>query len=708
MTAHTYRPSLALYAVWHPGTPADPQPSEAEQLAHALHARFHGDPKKLLSRGIGIPIFFRGTPSTPSGPPAPIPLDSDPEAAEHTVIVLLIDDAFILDPAWEDYAQELDRKVLALPRGKHLLVPVQLGPNPLNLGVLNSLPLPAQDAAERERWLLTRLTHELCRLLLDQVPARNDAGQVPLSRAPVKLFLSHAKRDGQPLAEKLHHHLSSIGGPGVDTFFDTRDIPPGSDFSTEIEGNIERSAVVAFQTDAYSSRPWCRRELLVAKRHGCPVVVVNAVVSGEERTFPYLGNTPSLRWEPQGPDRSRDVVDLALYEVLRATYTRFHLKSLRQAGWIDADAVPRPRLPEVITCLSEPSAEALPSGASRLVVYPDPPLGQEELELLAQANPRLRFATPTALAIGGAQASGPRPLEGRKLALSISESDDLTRLGLGQEHLDVAWLEFARHLLAAGATLLYGGDLRGGGFTEALMDLVLEHRRSARELEGSILSFLAWPEWKRLPREREAELRPKLRFHKLPPPQELSPQEQDALWNRRQALTRLTEATVEDRHVLAGRFTDMREEMNRQLHARIVLGGRVRGFVGTVPGLVEEAWLAMSEQRPLYVVGGFGGCARAIAEALLGKPSLGLETAAREPAAQELVAHRSALATRGGAPEPEDTRALERFFRERGVAGLRNGLTEEENRRLFETPHVPEMIFLVLKGLASLPTPGPA
>ncbi len=35
------------------------------------------------------------------------------------------------------------------------------------------------------------------------------------------------------------------------------------------------------------------------------------------------------------------------------------------------------------------------------------------------------------------------------------------------------------------------------------------------------------------------------------------------------------------------------------------------------------------------------------------------------------------------------------------VAGLNNGLSEAENRVLFETPHIPVMVFLILKGLVA-------
>ena len=40
-----------------------------------------------------------------------------------------------------------------------------------------------------------------------------------------------------------------------------------------------------------------------------------------------------------------------------------------------------------------------------------------------------------------------------------------------------------------------------------------------------------------------------------------------------------------------------------------------------------------------------------------------------------------------------------------GVAGLNNGLSEAENQELFETPHIPLMVSLVLKGLRARQAP---
>jgi hypothetical protein len=69
-------------------------------------------------------------------------------------------------------------------------------------------------------------------------------------------------------------------------------------------------------------------------------------------------------------------------------------------------------------------------------------------------------------------------LEGRRIAISISDTSDMGVRGLGKEHLEDAMAEIARHLLAWGAQLAYGGDLRPGGFTELLFELVNRYRRN--------------------------------------------------------------------------------------------------------------------------------------------------------------------------------------------------------------------------------------
>ncbi len=44
---------------------------------------------------------------------------------------------------------------------------------------------------------------------------------------------------------------------------------------------------------------------------------------------------------------------------------------------------------------------------------------------------------------------------------------------------------------------------------------------------------------------------------------------------------------------------------------RICLGGRLKGYEGEEPGVMQEARLALAHEKPLYLMGGFGGAAGA-------------------------------------------------------------------------------------------------
>src|SRR5262249_649160 len=83
----------------------------------------------------------------------------------------------------------------------------------------------------------------------------------------------------------------------VQGWYDSADIPAGGRFPDEIQkGGLNSSALVAVLTDTWSSREWCRREVLEAKLAARPLVVVNALEARVIRLFPYLRNALTRRW----------------------------------------------------------------------------------------------------------------------------------------------------------------------------------------------------------------------------------------------------------------------------------------------------------------------------------------------------------------------------------------------------------------------------
>jgi hypothetical protein len=60
----------------------------------------------------------------------------------------------------------------------------------------------------------------------------------------------------------------------------------------------------------------------------------------------------------------------------------------------------------------------------------------------------------------------------------------------------------------------------------------------------------------------------------------------------------------------------MRAAMEDAVSARIVIGGRVAGYSGRMPGILQETLLTLQKKHQLFLLGGFGGAARDAAIAL--------------------------------------------------------------------------------------------
>ena len=258
------------------------------------------------------------------------------------------------------------------------------------------------------------------------------------------------------------------------------------------------------------------------------------------------------------------------------------------------------------------------------------------------------------------------------IGISISESPDMQFFGFTEAHLKDAMAGFAIYLLSSGATLAYGGDLRDRGFTRLIFDLVLRYRPG----EQAVANYLAWPVHAQMKANDIHDLDEALQgFARLillaldgsPMPCK--------------AHRTVPPSAVDDRKWRIG-LTAMRELMCAETEARIVLGGKLEGYKGAMPGVAEEALLALAAKQPLFLVGGFGGCARAIAE------TLGLAD---------------------GWAGSRDTWQGRELFEGRGQEDMNNGLTLEENCRLASTPHVDQAITLVMTGLRRLgPSARPA
>lgn len=259
----------------------------------------------------------------------------------------------------------------------------------------------------------------------------------------------------------------------------------------------------------------------------------------------------------------------------------------------------------------------------------------------------------------------------KTIAISISESPDMPALGLGEEHLRDAMAEIARHFLALGARLIYGGDLRQQGFSELLFELVARHVRDSDAGDNStgVTNYLPWPvHIQKSAAELEKQILDvkdtasivclKIDGSELP------------IYERRGFQPQIpTEKEWTDG------LTSMRITMMSVSDARVVVGGRIENYKGLMPGIAEETLISLQAGKPTFLVGGFGGCARDIAE-LLGLINPRMKTAPMWSGHKEFT-----------------------IF---SVANLNNGLTDIENATLAYTPHIDQAIILILRGMVRL------
>ncbi len=335
------------------------------------------DPDYPGRRGLGMPVRFR-TALGRDDVPAPVPFGR----SRRTVVFVLADDFLVASASWRDYCSQL----VADAGEPDLVVPVAISDCsnlPPALSNLEAIRLDKAPTELHEDVLLRDALHDLCRCLDPE-------------GAKVKVFLSHAKQDGLDIATTVRAHLHDEDR--LDDFFDAADLPDGVRFGEFILASAGSShALLAIQTDTYGSREWCRVEVLEAKRRRVPIVVLAAVERGEARSFPYMGNLPVIRW--RGPETAAAVAGAVLREVLRSRYFPRRVESLCRLHGLDAERQVLSHPPELLTALAlRGPASDVDSG--NWVLYPDPPLGAEELAVLAELDPALRPVTPTALLTG--------------------------------------------------------------------------------------------------------------------------------------------------------------------------------------------------------------------------------------------------------------------------------------------------------------------
>jgi len=284
-------------------------------------------------------------------------------------------------------------------------------------------------------------------------------------------------------------------------------------------------------------------------------------------------------------------------------------------------------------------------------------------------------------------------LRNKKIAISVSESEELEELGLSNQHLKDMSIEIARYLIVNGAKLLYGGDLRNDGYTDLFSELSYQYKY-LHDKEFSLLNYFPFPNAKDLTTNAKAKLREKQVDVKiLDVPDSLGKLDPLKFYNPKE--------NIEDRYHFAECFSDMRLQMAKVCDARIVVGGKQNDFTGYFPGIVEEALYSLKVGKPVYLLGGFGGATKSIIEMISGNRPIQM-TNEYQFNSDFLIAFREY--SFGMTNVITDYDYLFEFFSRYTLDEIsrNNGLSVEENQILFESVNIHEIVFLIIKGLKKI------
>ena len=404
VVADLARAILAVHVVWHPNY------SEGSDIAELIFEHFRSERYKNVLGNVDLNVAFHSAPE----PNSETPVDIDLSEADTSAVVVLVESSLAADSVLRKYVDGLIDDAIARGFGARVF-PVAVEEAGLDVGFdVQALRWDRWEGnhTERTQRLIRELSYEFSRMLRHYLEHLkhpvDDARDLERYLENVQVFLSHSKHDhdgdGERIARDIRDWLHQSNGPS--SFFDVLDIPVGTPFQEVLELHVKRSALLAVHTDSYSSREWCRREIIQAKRYNVPMIVVNCVRDVDERGFPYMGNVPNVRLDPGKEDpnktsRIERVIGCLLDEVFKDFLWRCRTEL---ADGDNRNVLFMARPPELISLANIEqgffeSPESLSLADSRtpldvedpVIVYPDPPLGAEEEQLFEKIMPRVRL-----------------------------------------------------------------------------------------------------------------------------------------------------------------------------------------------------------------------------------------------------------------------------------------------------------------------------
>ncbi|MCD6258708.1 MAG: hypothetical protein J7J31_03785 [Helicobacteraceae bacterium] len=664
-----YSPPLAINFIWHPT-----DSEEVKPILDVIKKSFARNKDKPFSRALNIPLFFYSSINSKI-PPHDYPY----EHAKNNLVFIFTSVNTVGKAEWKNYVE-------GFPQSSSIdIIPIAIDSYGYShggtLAGLNSIRASDWSLDNRELHAMVAIAHEVYRFSCKALSPEERGDQSSMS-----IFLSHAKsgETGKWHAEEIKKFIDNTN---MNRFFDANEISPGYYFDQEIEKHMQDSTLIAIENDTYSSRYWCQREILTAKKYNCPIIVVNCLDDFEDRIFPATSNVPSVHVSASVPINERDILRVlssAIIESIRFYYSIQCLEAYSQAGWIEEDCALSARPPEIRQVLN------FKKNGTQKICYPEPPIYSIE----ADWHEDLEIEAFTPLW----RSSEKDILSEERVGISIS---DVAYETFSEHHINADSLirlaqDLGRHLLSRSATLIYGGDMRPGGFTEFILDEASILKDRLEETVPHVENHLAWPLY--ISDKEITAWRAKY-TQVMTTIEHGIPSDVDEGLDKD---TFLAPISPLNSYIWSRCLTEMRKQSISSSTARICAGGKQSGYKGKMPGVLEEIVLAIEANKPIFLLGAFGGVVGDVCSLIMYGEVPELLTEKWQVLHNEGYSDLQKLACSHGhgCNYTEIIGTIQNLT----VYDLasRCGLNESEYARLMISPFIDECIYLILKGLKEL------
>ncbi len=678
-------PTIQIEVVWHPDFVA------GEEFASTLFKALSMDADRPIELRPSLPVRFWTRPNHEL-----IPIAAK-QSTSRVAIIVLMDDSMLQSQEWGKWLSELSsaahREVETVSPSVRILPVAMRHDIYANVQLLGQMNFLAHESnlAPDSQYLVNQILISLLHFLVKD-------------KLYYDVFLSYSRSDGAEVRDFILERFKRY--PYLRPFVDEHDLIVGALYRERFRSIIRSSVFVAIQTDTYSSRTESVREFEYAKQIQRPIIVVDALVDGEPRSSSYMGNTRVLRYS--SADKTERLVTAILTEVLCFELFDLEVDRFRQAGNEQVTVSRRaPDLHYLATSRRNKLAHRK-SRSPNVCLYPDPPLSHPELASLKAFESNTLFLTPVQylssqvlLESTNRIRSTSLPLQGLEVQLSVSPPGQLQLEAEGKRagHVEQCLIEFARYLVASGATVVFGGKFSSKSVGSWIMRIVESYGRAEGPRQTSLRAYMPFPVALGLDPVERRELSKHIDIIPLTAPDDVRGLTKDG-----RQMPRL-EGSKEWKYTWARSLTEARRTMAEKTHVTILIGGKENGFLGRFPGLVEEAFFAITQSNPLFVVGCLGGCARSIYNAIYKKNTWNKIAAFKAYSPEWTTEDFLKLAKSHNVEQADvlvDYKPLRNAIYGSSNRLAKNGLTKEENLRLGDSQDYLECIHLVLKGLTAV------